>query len=80
MLLRRGTAPTRDGMTDESLPTADYYRKVAGEIRAQAEEAQLPEVRRELLDLAERFERMAQFVEKRYPNGRKIPSPEGHTE
>ena len=60
----------KDGMTDGPAPTAGYYRQVAGQIRAFAHEARVPEVRRDLLDLAERFERMALFVERRYPNGR----------
>jgi aspartate/glutamate racemase len=55
-------------MNGEQLPTAEYYRKVAQEIRRFAEQSQLPEVRRELLDLAERFDRMAQHIERRYPH------------
>jgi hypothetical protein len=57
-------------MRDEQAPTAAYYRKTAREITELASRAQLPEVQRELLLLAERFGRMAAFVEKRYPNGR----------
>jgi len=66
----RGRAPLRDGMTDEQEPTAAYYRKVAGEITELAQKSQLPDVQRELLELAERFRRMADYVGKRYPNGR----------
>ncbi|HEY1431200.1 MAG TPA: hypothetical protein VGF39_06180 [Stellaceae bacterium] len=62
-------------MTDDSAPTATYYRNIAREIRAYAQQAQLPDVQRELLDLAERFDRMARYVEKRYPNGRSISLP-----
>ncbi|HUC10669.1 MAG TPA: hypothetical protein VL985_09630 [Stellaceae bacterium] len=54
-------------MSGEQLPTAEYYRNVADEIRQLAERSQLPEVRRELLELAERFRRMAEHVERRYP-------------
>jgi hypothetical protein len=54
-------------MSGEQLPTAEYYRKVAEEIRQLAERTQAPEVRRELLDLVERFNRMAQHIERRYP-------------
>jgi hypothetical protein len=57
-------------MIDEQGPTAAYYRKVAAQIRDLACRAQLPEVRSEMADLAERFDRMATYVETRYPNGR----------
>jgi hypothetical protein len=70
----------KDGMTDEPAPTAAYYRQVARQIRGYARDAQLPEVRRDLLDLAERFDRMALFVEKRYPNRRGIPVPQSESE
>jgi len=67
-------------MTDERAQTAVYYRQVARQIREYARDAQLPEVRRDLLDLAERFDRMALFVEKRYPNRRGIRPPQGEPE
>lgn len=38
---------------------------MAEEVRQAAERSQLPEVRRELLDLAKRFERMAERAERR---------------
>ena len=66
----RGHAPLRKGMTDEQEPTAAYYRKVSEEITQLAQKSQLPDVQRELLELAERFRRMADYVGKRYPNGR----------
>jgi HAMP domain-containing protein len=62
-------------MGDDRLPNADYYRRIAKQIRELAERAQFPEVRTELLELAERFRRMAVYVERRYPNGRETPSP-----
>jgi len=40
-------------------PSAEYSRRVANEIELLAQKTQLPEIRRELLDLAERFRRMA---------------------
>lgn len=40
-------------------PRAAYYRRIAGEIEALAEQSRLPEVKRELRELAERFRRMA---------------------
>ena len=71
-----GTGLNRD-MVYEPGPTAAYYRKVASEIRDLARRAQQPGVRSEMADLAERFERMAAYVEKRFPNGRGSPSEEG---
>jgi hypothetical protein len=41
-------------------PTAEYYRRIAAEVALLAERSQLPDIRRELLDLAERFRRMAE--------------------
>lgn len=57
-------------MEGDQAPSAAYYRKTAGEIRDLASKAHLPEVRRELFELAERFDRMASYVEKHYPNTR----------
>jgi hypothetical protein len=74
---RGGNLPFREGMTNDSAPTATYYRNVAREIRAYAQQVQLWEVQRDLLDLAERFDRMALYVEKRYPNGRRGSRPQG---
>lgn len=54
-------------MSGEQRPTAEYYRNAAAEIRRLAERAQTPEVRRDLLDLAGRFDRLAEFVEHRDP-------------
>ena len=71
----RGQASLRDGMTDEQAPTAAYYRRVAGEITGLARKSQSPDVRLELLELAERFRRMADYVEKRFPNGRGTSVP-----
>jgi hypothetical protein len=48
----------RDPMSDDR-PSAEYYRRVAAEIEQLARQSQNPEVRRELLDLARRFQRMA---------------------
>jgi len=56
---------TSSQMSDAPLPSAEYYRAVAEEIRQFAERSQLPDVRRELLDLAERFERMAERADRR---------------
>jgi hypothetical protein len=46
-------------MSDER-PTAAYYRRMASEVEQLAQQAQSAAVRRELLDLAERFHRMAE--------------------
>lgn len=70
----RGELACTGEMPEEPRPTAAYYREIARQIRAYAREVSLPEVHRELLDLAERFERMASFVEKRYPDrGNSVP-------
>jgi hypothetical protein len=55
--------------------TAAYYRNTARRIRDLARTAQLLEVRHEMFELAERFDRMASFVEKRYPDTRGRRSP-----
>jgi hypothetical protein len=44
----------------DSRPSAEYYRRMASEIEELAAQSQLPEVRRELRELAERFRRMAE--------------------
>ncbi|HWD57552.1 MAG TPA: hypothetical protein VG308_04685 [Stellaceae bacterium] len=45
-------------------PSAEYYRSVAAEIDALAEQSRVPEVQRELRVLAERFRRMAERRER----------------
>ena len=67
--LQGSVTPVGDRMTDEK-PTAAYYRDTAENLRKLAGTAQLPEVRRELLELAERFDRLAEYLEKTDPSGR----------
>jgi hypothetical protein len=55
-------------MAGEQEPTAAYYRQVATEIRDLATHAQNPDIRREMSAMAERFERMANYVERHYPD------------
>jgi hypothetical protein len=43
---------------------AEHYREIAAEIRALAREAQIAEIVEDLLNLARRFERMADLAEK----------------
>ena len=52
---------------DVEPPIADYYRDKAAEIRLTAWVAHSPEVARELLELAYRFDRMAAYAERRTP-------------
>ena len=52
-------------MTAGDIRRVAYYRQIAAEITALAKKTQDPEVRRELLDLAERFRRLADHVERR---------------
>ena len=49
-------------MSDQE-PSAQYYRRIAVEIEELAAESHLPETRRELCELAERFRRMARYRE-----------------
>lgn len=66
---------TKPGMTDEQRPTAAYYRNTAEHLRELAANAQLPEVKRELLDLAAHFDRLAEYLEKTDPFGRGRRAP-----
>jgi len=52
-------------MGDIEPPRADYYREKAEHIRRLARRVRTLEVAIELLDIADRFERMAAFVEAR---------------
>ena len=50
---------------DELKPSsAEFYREKAAEIRGAARAANTPGVAADLLDIAERFERMAAYVER----------------
>ena len=49
-------------MSDDR-PSPAHYRRIADEIEALAGQSQIPEIRRELLDLARRFRRMADHRE-----------------
>jgi hypothetical protein len=52
-------------VNDLELPTAEYYRDKAAEIRLAARRISSPEVARELLELAYLFDRMAAYAERR---------------
>ena len=54
-------------VNDIELPTAEYYRDKAAEIRIVARLVNSPEVGRELLQLAFLFDRMAAYAERRSP-------------
>jgi hypothetical protein len=60
LLLDRFVRPTRD----YPAASADDYRSVAAEIIELAAQCSLPEVRNELLEIAERFRRMADWRER----------------
>ena len=51
------------GDADQPAPTPEECREFAAELRRMAEGARLPELRDDLLDLAWRFERMADLFE-----------------
>ena len=52
---------------DDIRPDAAYYRSMAARLRTLAQQVTSRGVRTELLELAERFERMASWVEGRSP-------------
>jgi hypothetical protein len=52
-------------VSDAQLARTEYYRRTAEEIRRFARQSRFPEIGKELSELAERFERMAAFVESR---------------
>ena len=56
-------------MKEPRSPSAAYYRQVAAEILGLARKTRLPELRAELIELAERFRRMAAYANRR-PGGR----------
>jgi hypothetical protein len=64
-----GESPMVSGVpvNDLELPTAEYYRDKAAEIRFVARLVNSPEVGRELLQLAYLFDRMAACAERRSP-------------
>jgi hypothetical protein len=51
---------------DDAPPTAEQYRDTAEGIRDMARRATSDEIRRELLDLAERYDRLAQRAQRRF--------------
>jgi hypothetical protein len=50
-------------MNGADQPTPEECREVAAQLRELAEQARLPEIKADLLDLATRFERMAILFE-----------------
>ena len=50
-------------MSDAEQPTPELYRGLAEKLRELADQSDLPDIRGDLLDLAERFERMAAYLE-----------------
>ena len=64
-------------MPDKPAPTAAYYRQTAARLQAFARESRFLEVRIELLEHAQRFERMARYIEQRYPHRRGTLPSEG---
>jgi hypothetical protein len=64
-----GESPMVSGVpvNDLELPTAEYYRDKAAEIRLTARRTTSPDVARELLELAYLFDRMAAYAERRTP-------------
>jgi hypothetical protein len=50
-------------MVDDDLRRAKEFRDTAGKLRQLARQVQAPDARRDLLDLAERFDRMARRID-----------------
>jgi hypothetical protein len=50
-------------MSDAEQPTPELYRGLAEKLRELADQADLPDMRGDLLDLAARYERMAAYFE-----------------
>jgi len=50
-------------MVDDDLRRAKEFRETAAKLRQLARQVQSPDARRDLVDLAERFERMAQRID-----------------
>ena len=57
-------------VSDAQPVSADYYRKKAEEIRQFARRCRFSEIGEELIELADRFDRMASAVEKRRRSNR----------
>ena len=64
-IARKVNRGTIRGMRDAQQRTPEYYREKARQIWRLALRARAPEVRLELLDIADRFARMAAHVERR---------------
>jgi len=52
-------------MSDAEQPTPELYREAAERVRNLAQQARLPDIRADLLEVAARFERMAAYFEAR---------------
>ena len=54
-------------MVDDDLRRAREFRDTAGKLRQLARQVQAPDARRDLLGLAERFDRLAQRIDPENP-------------
>jgi hypothetical protein len=54
-------------MGEKQQPTAERYGEIAEEIRGAAQRMRSPEIREQLLDLAERYEHLAAHARRRDP-------------
>ena len=59
-----------NGMAEEN-PTlrAAHYRQQAKDVRSFAERAAVPDIKKQLLEIAERYDRLAERAEKGQPEG-----------
>jgi hypothetical protein len=56
--------------SDDHESRSEHYRDVAASLRRLARQTQFSDVRRDLVELADSFERMAEFTEKWEPTER----------
>jgi hypothetical protein len=56
--------------SDDHQSRSEHYRDVADSLRRLARQTQFADVRRDLVELADSFERMAEFTEKWEPTER----------
>jgi len=61
--LHPNSPPGDMAMSDERRATGEHYREIAEKIRQVARQSDIPQIREDLFDLADRLDQMAQVVE-----------------
>lgn len=65
--LSKQIAGSGERMVDDDLRRAKEFRETAGKLRALARQVQSPDARRDLMELANRFDRMARQIDPENP-------------